>query len=331
MLKSDRKYWQLATVIMDKLDELIRKPAVAGQFYDANPAVLDADLSAFFANCADVEPLTNQKMVRAIISPHAGYIYSGQTAAKVFNLLKQNFNSTSGFNSSMLAARSLIYKRAVVIAPSHRMPFLGLASSTYTAYRTPLGDIPVDRDVSEQLALSPVISINNAAHDGEHALEVQLPFLQKILETSPMAEDFKIVPLICGSLDDKTAKLAAEALLPYWNQETLWIISSDFTHYGRSFGYLPFSENVPEELKKLDLGAVDAIEKLDYAAFDEYITKTGATICGANPIKLLLKTIELSTQDDNITAQLVDYTNSGELTDDYSSCVSYAGIAFFND
>ena len=297
---------------MSDKNELIRKPAVAGQFYESDPGLLNDELSILFANCADSEQCPDGKKVRAIISPHAGYLYSGQSAAKVFALFKKNFN----------------YKRVVVIAPSHRLPFSGLATSTYTVYQTPLGDIPVDTEISEQLSRSPVISMRNQAHEYEHALEVQLPFLQKITENLPISQKIKIVPLICGALDSESAKLAAEALLPYWNPETLWIISSDFTHYGGSFGYLPFRDNIPENLKKLDLGAVEYITNLDFKGFSDYIEQTGATICGANPVKLLLKCIEISRQDDKVTAQLIDYTTSGELTGDYSHCVSYAGIAF---
>ena len=294
-------------------NELIRLPAVDGQFYDADPVALDAELSDLFANCAVDCAVSGNEKVRAIISPHAGYIYSGQTAAEVFAPLQNNFN----------------YRRAVIIAPSHRIAFSGLAASSYTAYRTPLGDLQVDADISERLSRSPVISILNAAHDPEHALEVQLPFLQKIIKKSDLSEDFKIIPLICGGLDCESAKLAAEALSIYWEPETLWIISSDFTHYGNSFGYLPFTENVPENLKKLDLGAVERILDLDFKGFSDYLDQTGATICGANPLKLLLKSIELSLPDDKVTAQLINYTNSGELTGDYSHCVSYAGVAFF--
>ena len=303
-------YW---CTMMNKKYESIRSPAVAGQFYDADPSSLDRCLNDLFANCADINPLPDTTKVRAIVSPHAGYLYSGRTAARVFHLLKRDFD----------------YNRAVVIAPSHRISFLGLAASTYTAYRTPLGDIQIDKDASEKLALSPAVSILNAAHGPEHALEVQLPFLQKIIKDAHLSEEFKILPLICGGLDDESARAAAEALIPYWNPETLWIISSDFTHYGDAFGYLPFTEDVPENLKKLDFGAIDRILDLDFKGFSDYLDRTGATICGANPLKLLLKSIELSIPDDKVTARLIDYTNSGELTGDYSHCVSYAGVAFF--
>ena len=291
---------------MNNNNGLVRPPAVAGQFYEGDKSSLEKDLEKLFANCAEISDGFPDTKVRALISPHAGYVYSGQTAAKVFSLIKK-------FN----------YKRAIIIAPSHQVPFSGLAVADYSAYKTPLGDVKVDIDICSLLYETPAVTELKSAHEYEHALEVQLPFLQKL------QPDLSIVPLVCGQLDDKTAELAAEALLPYWNSDTLWIISSDFTHYGHSFGYVPFKDNVPENLKKLDLGAADKIVEMDCEGFSEYIEETGATICGSNPIKLLLKTIELSKPDDKVISHLVDYTTSGELAGDYSHCVSYAGIAFF--
>lgn len=284
----------------------IRPPAVAGQFYESDKSSLESDLERLFAKCADISDEFPDSKVRAIISPHAGYVYSGQTAAKVFSLIKK-------FN----------YRRAIIIAPSHMVPFSGLAVADYSAYKTPLGEVKVDIDICSSLYETPAVTELKSAHEYEHALEVQLPFLQKL------QPDLSIVPLICGQLDDKTAKLASEALLQYWDSETLWVISSDFTHYGNSFSYVPFQNNIPDNLRKLDLGAVDKITDLDYQGFSEYVDETEATICGRNPIKLLLKTIELSKPDDKVISHLVDYTTSGELTGDYSHCVSYAGIAFF--
>lgn len=284
----------------------IRKSAVAGQFYDGEKSSLEMDIERLFAKCSDISGKFPDTKVRAFISPHAGYVYSGQTAAKVFSLIK-DFD----------------YQRAIVIAPSHRVPFSGLAVADYSAYNTPLGDVPVDTETCRILYDTPAVTELKSAHEYEHALEVQLPFLQK---TKP---ELRIVPLICGQINQESAKFAAQALLPYWNSDNLWIISSDFTHYGHSFNYVPFSENISANLKKLDLGAVDKIVGLNSKGFSDYVDETGATICGRNPIKLLLKTIELSSPDDKVISHLVDYTTSGELTGDYSHCVSYAGIAFF--
>ena len=286
--------------------ENIREPAVAGQFYDADPLTLRKQLEKFFAECAHSDVPSNQKLT-ALISPHAGYVYSGRTAAETFSRISTD----------------AAVKRVFIIAPSHRIPFSGIALADYAGYKTPLGTLKIDTDTITGLAQYAEFSIMNEAHEGEHALEVQLPFLQMRLPQIP------IVPLICGRLNKSSLLNTAQALLPYLNNETLWIISSDFTHFGASFGYVPFTDNVPRHLRELDMGAIEKITAVDYKGFSDYTEETGATICGSTPIKLLLKTMELTGERSKFTSELVKYTNSGELTGDFSHCVSYAGIAFY--
>jgi AmmeMemoRadiSam system protein B len=248
--------------------------------------------------------------VRAVIVPHAGYVYSGETAVR-----------------TLLPAVSHKRRRILVIAPSHRVPFRGIALCTHSHYRTPLGDVPVDRETVARLAGLGVSAINvlDNAHAGEHALEVELPILQELFG------EFHLVPLICGHLDAGIAMDLAASLMPLWEPDTLWVVSSDFTHYGRSFGYLPFSNQVKENLKTLDLGAADQILALDPNGFVRYVETTGATICGAAPIQLLLNVVRLANEGLKkrpIRAELADYTTSGEATGDYSHCVSYVGFRF---
>jgi len=285
---------------MNNLDS-VREPAVAGQFYPSDPAELRDFIEASLAECrSDVS-----SHVRAMIVPHAGYVYSGKVAAKCFA-------STIGTT----------YKNVVVISPTHRVPFRGLAACSYSIFRTPLGDMEVDRaglDVVLSCGCEHIGRLDEA-HAREHALEVELPFLQ---ETH---SDVKLVPLVCGEVNLAHAESIAEGLLRLWNKDTLWVISSDFTHYGESFSYTPFIKDLPQNIKDLDYGAIDKVLALDSKGFFDYIKETCATICGANPITLLLEVIRLSGQ--NITSELVDYTTSGALSGDYSHCVSYAGILF---
>lgn len=288
------------------MSENIREPAVAGQFYDANPEKLKRHIKGML----DTAPETaGDASVQALIVPHAGYVFSGATAAKTFAAGKKNK-----------------YRKALIIAPSHQVHFTGLASSFYNVYKTPLGNVPVDIESIKKIESSgsSVIKEFTRAHTYEHSLEVQLPFLQTLFS------GLSILPLICGQVNDEIAEDAANVLLSFWNNETLWVISSDFTHFGRSFGYVPFTDNVAECLEDLDIGAVKEIERLDCNGFCEYIERTGATICGNNPIKILLKTAELAVKKgEKIQAKLIEYTNSGKLTGDYSHCVGYAGIAFY--
>ena len=280
----------------------IRKPVVAGQFYSANPNKLLADVYSYTNS---VKHIDCESKIKAVIVPHAGYSYSGETAGKVFALLKE-----------------FTYKRIFVLAPSHTTYFPGIALSDYSHYQTPLGNIKVDDLATKAILNSSVDSIGvfNDAHISEHSLEVELPFIQCVLPDTP------IVPVICGHI--KSYSEIAKVLSTFWDEDSLWVISSDFTHYGLSFDYTPFTENVPEELKKLDGEALDLIKIKDFDGFQKYLDRTGATICGAEPIKILLTMLQMSAQKESIKGKIIHYTNSGELTGDYSHCVSYGGIIF---
>jgi len=282
--------------------EKIRKSAVAGQFYSDNSTVLKGNIQTML----DLAPKAVGR-VRAVISPHAGYVYSGKTAAKGFSLL-----------------RGEVYDRIIVIAPSHRIAFPGVAIADFTAYSTPLGDVMVDNDAVDEIEDSANGGITklNDAHTLEHALEVQLPFLQEALPDTP------IVPLICGHTDERLLDSIAHCLLPFWTSHNLWVISSDFTHFGDAFNYVPFVDDVENKLKALDMGAIEKILSFDGAGFAHYVQNTGATICGAKPIEVLLKIIKLAECSDFIRSELLEYSNSGELSGDFSHCVGYASIVF---
>jgi AmmeMemoRadiSam system protein B len=280
----------------------IRKPAVAGQFYPNDFEILKSKIKFFIKS---KNKISDDKKIRAIIVPHAGYDYSGETAGKVFALLK-NFS----------------YEKIVILAPSHTTPFYGIAATEYSHYETPLGNLEVDLTVLDSLVNSKgdFIKTINKAHTFEHSLEVELPFIQYLFPNT------SIVPLICGHIESYSE--TAHILNTLWNPETLWVISSDFTHYGRVFDYIPFTENINNELKKLDYEALDIIKSKNFQGFQEYLERTGATICGAEPIKLLLKIIQQHSDNENLQAEIIHYTNSAELTGDFSYSVSYAGIVF---
>ncbi len=282
----------------------VREPAVAGQFYDANPQRLRTEVEKMLSSAGAAQ---GGGHVQAVILPHAGYVYSGKTAARTLK-------TASGGK----------YSKAVVISPSHMFPFEGIVSSSFKAYRTPLGSISVDTETVGKLLSSDTsyISEMTEAHVPEHSLEVELPFLQVLFP------EISIIPFICGQITAESADEIAGALAGLVVPDILWVISSDFTHYGRSFGYRPFTDNVPEKLRELDMGAVEKILSLDFNGFSDYVQKTRATICGANPIRILLKTLEKAAHKGaSFAPELVEYTTSGEMTGDYSHCVSYAGIS----
>ncbi|MEI6633820.1 MAG: AmmeMemoRadiSam system protein B [Chlamydiota bacterium] len=275
----------------------IRYPAVAGQFYPGSPDALEKEVRGFL----DAAPRKKiEGRVVGLLSPHAGYTYSGATAAYGYSLLKGR-----GFT------------RVVVLAPTHRIGFSGAAVTDSAIYRTPLGDVPVDRAACDELAKSPGYVTLPRAHEGEHSLEVQIPFLQETLGA------FTLVPVIVGEVEPGDYGKLAAPLKKLLDAKTVIVASSDFTHYGASFGYLPFTNDVKENLRKLDLGAAALVEKRDAAGFAAYVERTGATICGHTPIGIVLEALPREAR-----GELLHYTTSGDLTGDWSHCVSYVSILF---
>jgi AmmeMemoRadiSam system protein B len=182
-----------------------RQPAVAGYFYPASPDELAADLRAMLAAAGTV---TSTRVPKALIVPHAGYIYSGPVAASAY---------------ARLAAQAGRIRRVVLLGPVHHVPVRGLALPAAEVFSTPLGDIPLDTAAMQALAGLPQVVVSEAAHTPEHSLEVHLPFLQSVLN------EFQLLPLAVG---DATPDEVAAVLERVWGgDETLIVISSDLSHY----------------------------------------------------------------------------------------------------
>jgi len=283
-------------------EELAERPksvlqsALAGSWYPADPEVLKKMLKEFF-NSAQVSPRSD---VIALILPHAGYSYSGRTACAAIKTIARH------------------YERIIVIGPSHSVRMEDIFSvPRMTHYETPLGQIPLDVEFIDRLLEYPEFQNVPNAHQREHSVQIELPLLQFV------DSGFKLVPIVAGSCSLETVERAAAILKSMVDEDTLVVASSDFVHYGASYGYVPFTENIPEQIKKLDTGALKLIEALDAAGFLEYREKTGATICGYIPIAVLLSML-----DESAKAELIDYTTSGQLEGDYSRSVSYLSIVF---
>ncbi|MFA6716093.1 MAG: AmmeMemoRadiSam system protein B [Victivallales bacterium] len=284
-----------------------RRPYFDGKFYEHNEDKLRKYISGIVQKELNTE--RTGEHVRAVILPHAGYCFSAQTTVK-----------------TLLKTIERNYSRVLIIAPSHRVPFSGIALSEYDIYQTPLGDVPVDTESVANIigTGNEYVAYMSDAHEKEHSLEVQLPLLQHFFK------DFKLIPIINGFVEEETAKHIAVTLKDWWQEDTLWVISSDFTHYGYSFNYLPFRKNIKENLRELDMGAIQLIINKDLHGFCEYLNKTRATICGCGAIKILMAVLDLVNNKDNNGAELVHYTTSGDLTSNYTQCVSYAGIIFYD-
>jgi MEMO1 family protein len=274
-------------------------PSPMGQMgWHANdPNALAKQVESFFQK-AQVQPADD---TIALINPHAGYAYSGQTAA---------------FGVKAAKAK---YKRVIVIGPSHQVPMQDVLSvpGVVTHYKTPLGEIPLDTEFINKLLQFPLFKDIPQAYRTEHSVFIQLPLLQYRLG------DFKLVPIVAGQCSPQTVQKAASILKSLVDSNTLVVASSDFTHYGPNYDYVPFDKNISDGLKKLDMGAYDYISKLDSTGFLQYCDKTGATICGRVPIAILLSMLPSGTRP-----ELFKYTTSGGLTGDFTNSVSYLSVVF---
>lgn len=259
----------------------VRSPAVAGTFYSANAEELSASVDAMLASIEDPGAAP-----KAIIAPHAGHIYSGPIAASVYARLRP--------------VRDRI-RRVVLLGPSHRVGFRGIAATSAQHYRTPLGDIPIDTAAVSALNGLPSTGVLDEAHAQEHSLEVHLPFLQRVLGA------FSLVPLVVG---DATKEDVARVLDTLWgDDETLIVISSDLSHY-HSYG----------EATQIDARTSDKIVHLD-------TTLTGAEACGCRPINGLL---HLARQR-GLSVEQVDVRNSGDTAGSHDRVVGYGAYVIMNE
>jgi AmmeMemoRadiSam system protein B len=279
----------------------VRQPVLAGSWYPAGPEELAALADGFLAG-ADPAARPAGCPFLALV-PHAGYAYSGPTAGKLYGLLRETPP-----------------RRLIIMAPSHRAALDRLALSGAEAFATPLGSVKVDRAAVDQLTANESFVINDQAHAAEHAIEIQLPLVQRTWpDTTP-----RIVPLLVPSLTDAQRREAAIALAGLADEGTLFLVSTDFTHYGAAYGYVPFTENLPAALEKLDSGAILKILAADPTGLREYGRSTGITMCGLEATALALD----REFPEGYEGALIDYSRSGDRDADYSLSVSYASLLF---
>ena len=261
----------------------IRPSAVAGSFYPIEQSVLQNELHVLLEDATVASALDTPK---AIIVPHAGYIYSGPTAAVAY--------------ASLAGLRERI-RRVILLGPVHRVPVRGLALPGVDAFATPLGNVALDQEAIARIQHLPQVMVSAAAHAQEHSLEVQLPFLQTVLQ------DFKLVPLAVG--DATPAEVAAVLETLWGGEETLIVISSDLSHF------LPYyvAQSVDQE-------TVQSILDLHGPLSHEQA-------CGGTPINGLM----LAAARYHLRPQLLDYRNSGDTSGDKNRVVGYASFAFMED
>ncbi|RMF05340.1 AmmeMemoRadiSam system protein B, partial [Candidatus Woesearchaeota archaeon] len=277
-----------------------REPIVAGQFYPASFGELDRQIKECFEEHPlgpGAEPGKRKDRVKGVIAPHAGYAFSGPCAAWSYKAIAE-----SEFPDAYL-----------IIGLNHNGLESGFSSQDWA---TPFGIVKNHKPLTEALSEATGIGINNRIHAIEHSIEVQLPFLQYASRDNLAA--LRIVPLMIGSRIDfaETARRINETA-ERLKKRIVVIASSDFTHYGPAYGYVPFVTDIKHNMEKLDKGAVKFIADLDSRGFLEYIDQTGATICGRHPIALLIELLKEKT--DKVLFEM--YYTSGDVMGDYSNAV----------
>lgn len=264
--------------------QTIRPPAVAGIFYPGDKQVLADDVAELLNTAtSSMNQATSPMPPKAIVVPHAGYIYSGKTAAIAY---------------ARLAAGRRFIKRVILLGPVHRVPVRGLALPGADIFATPLGEVSLDKEAIAMLAGLKQVVVSPAVHALEHSLEVQLPFLQAVLN------DFKLVPLAVG---DATPSEVAEVLDMLWGgPETVIVVSSDLSHY------------LPYELAQ----SVDQNSVQDILALKGSLTHHQA--CGGTPINGLIQ----AAKEHHLHPRLLDLCNSGDTAGDKQRVVGYASLMF---
>jgi AmmeMemoRadiSam system protein B len=257
--------------------DAVRAPAVAGQFYTDNPAVLKKEVEGYIANGPK-----NKSHPLMLISPHAGFVFSGPVAGKGYALIDKNV------------------KTVILIGPSHHEWFSGVSISDADDYATPLGKVPLDKDIIAKLRKSPLVHFVPTADAPEHSLEVQLPFLQVVLPSA------SIVPIITGKVEPEDV---AQLLFPFMSPTTLVVASSDLSHYHSS-----------KEAKAIDGKTIQTILSGNADGFLD--------ACGETGIRIVMRLAAKS----GLTPELLNARNSFETAPQFGMegrVVGYASIGYF--
>lgn len=289
-----------------------RASRFAGTWYESDPKKLGSELDNYLAvglnkteGNGDSQETddSHNKAIYAIVAPHAGYMFSGSTAGYAYE-----------FGSRCKP------KRVFLLGPSHYVGFHGVALSPDSVFETPLGALSVDRKVVDELSQYPMFQESRDVHQKEHSLEMQLAFIRKAFG------EVTIVPLIVGLLPEVSDVLmVGQIIRRYLHEDDLVVVSSDFTHYGPRYDYVPFDSDVAEtRVKELDLEAFECLKNNDLDEFIDFHDRTKCTICGFYPCAVLMSMLPKSTN-----AHLLRYQTSRDTShEDSQNSVSYLAIGF---
>jgi len=283
----------------------MRESIWAGKFYEKGINLLSEQIKGCFLHEKGPGALpgkqTGDKIIAGVV-PHAGYVYSGPAAAWVYRAI----------------AESKKPDLFIILGANHQSAKNCLTTDTFNM---PNGYVRVDQDFARKLIKKGNVGVDDEAHQKEHSIEVQIPFLQFIYKSQ--AEKIRILPILVGSESNlKELGVDIKETLVETGKTAIILCSSDFTHYGRNYHYVPFSIDIADNIYKFDGEAMDFVKSNDPIGLLKFCNEKMATICGANALALMLYSVSFE------KALLEQYYTSGDLTGDYKNSVSYAAMLF---
>lgn len=286
----------------------IRRASHAGSWYSSNANELNQELTKWLEQAK-----YTHGPAKAIISPHAGYSYCGATAAYAFKHVNPSDIDT-----------------VFILGPSHHVYLNGCALTQTAEYETPLYNLIIDQEITKELYKTGKFEMmNQKVDEDEHSIEMQLSYVAKVMESK--RGNFKIVPVMVGSIKSEKEKMYGEIFAKYFKDpRTLFVISSDFCHWGERFQYTYYNESHGEiwkSIEDLDKQGMDLIEKLDPVNFKNYLNQTENTICGRHPISVLLNIVACCNGTQSCDLRFTDYSQSSRCRRKRDSSVSYASAS----
>ncbi|KAF7994169.1 hypothetical protein HCN44_011438 [Aphidius gifuensis] len=290
---------------------LTRRATHAGSWYSDSGNQLNKQLEGWL-NAADL----SHGPARAIIAPHAGYSYCGECAGFAYRQISP-----------------VVVRRIFILGPSHHVRLSGCALSTATTYRTPLYDLNIDQTIYQELEKTGQFDwMDMRTDENEHSIEMHLPYIAKVMEN--FKDEFTIIPILVGSLTPEKEAMYGQLLAPYLiDPQNLFIISSDFCHWGSRFRYTYYDRScgaIHSSIENLDKMGMDIIETLNASEFTDYLKKYGNTICGRHPIGVLLQAAQSFKKNCNgqrLNLKFLKYAQSSQCCNMNDSSVSYASAS----
>jgi len=293
----------------------VRRASHAGSWYSAKEQELGAQLTSWLAEATEARNDAQEALLRArhcqgVVAPHAGHSYSGPTAAWAYKFVDANK-----------------VKRVFILGPSHHLYLENCALSGASKYATPLGDLIIDQGVIQELTDGPdgpklFGKMSQRVDEEEHSIEMHLPYIRHVMK----GKDFTIVPIMVGNLSPEMEAHVGTRLAPYLADEgNLFVVSSDFCHWGQRFRYTYYNQEdglIHKSIENLDKRGMAIIEQQDIGGFTKYLKETKNTICGRHPISVMLNALNVSPSE--YTVKFVRYAQSSACKNMADSSVSYA-------